>query len=208
MHFWEAAFAKNQTMWGLEPTRSAGLARDLFVERGVRSVLLPGAGYGRNAKPFLDAGMDVTGIEVSDTAIGLAREKLGLDFPIHRGSVTEMPFDDRTYDAVFCFGLLYLLDPPARAKLVADCARQVAPGAPMVFTLVAKDAEMYGRGRKLGEDWYETEPGVQIFFYDERTVERDFGPFGEVACTKIDEPIGRAPGGAVRPFLHVVCTRR
>ncbi|MBX3229852.1 MAG: class I SAM-dependent methyltransferase [Labilithrix sp.] len=203
-HLWETVFAKHKTVWGSEPTRSALLARDLFVERGARSVLLPGAGYGRNAKPFLDAGMAVTGIEVSETAIALARSQLGLDFPIHHGSVTDMPFDDRTYDAVFCFGLLYLLDPPARTKLLADCARQLAPNGAMVFTLIAKDAEMYGRGRKLGDDWYETEPGMRLFFYDEVTVERDFGPYGLVRCTPIDEPMHN---GTLRPFLHVVCTR-
>lgn len=203
MHVWESAFLKSQLMWGLEPTATANLARDLFVARGVRSVLLPGAGYGRNAKPFLAAGMAVTGIEVSDTAIGLARSKLGLDFPIHHGSVEDMPFDDRTYDAVFCFGLLYLLDPPGRAKLLADCARQLAPGGTMVFTLISKNAEMYGQGTKLGDDWFETHPGMRLFFYDEHTVARDFGSYGSVTCTEIAEPM---PNGGTRPFLYVVCT--
>ena len=45
---WEAAFADNQMMWGLEPTLSAIFARDYFVRMGVRDVLIPGVGYGRN----------------------------------------------------------------------------------------------------------------------------------------------------------------
>ena len=50
-------------------------------------------------------GMSVTGIEGSATAIALARSELGLRFPIHHGPVEAMPFDDREYDGVFCYGL-------------------------------------------------------------------------------------------------------
>src|SRR5262245_63394905 len=107
---WEEAFVRHQVIWGLEPTASAVLAGADFARRGVKSVLIPGIGYGRNAKPFLDAGMEVTGIEISPTAIELARSKLGLELPIHQGSVTDMPFDERRYDGIFCFGLLYLLE--------------------------------------------------------------------------------------------------
>jgi hypothetical protein len=54
---WETAFIDKQLMWGLEPTRSAERARDCFVRAGVEHVLIPGVGYGRNARVFLDAGM-------------------------------------------------------------------------------------------------------------------------------------------------------
>ena len=48
----------------------------------------------------------MTGIEISETAIGLARTGMGLDIRVHHGSVTDMPFDARRYDGVFSFGLL------------------------------------------------------------------------------------------------------
>ena len=105
--------------WGAEPTPSARLAGDAFARWGVKDVLIPGIGYGRNAKPFLERGMSVTGIEISETAIALARSQLGLHIPIIHGSVTDMPFDDRQYDGIFCYGLVYLLDPPGREKFSA-----------------------------------------------------------------------------------------
>ena len=113
---WEAVFIDKQTIWGLEPTLSAVLARDTFVRSGVKDVLIPGVGYGRNAKPFLESGMTVTGIEISETAITLARSQLGLDFPIYHGSVSNMPFDARQYDGIFCYGLIYLLDADVGAR--------------------------------------------------------------------------------------------
>ncbi len=203
--FWEQAFVKSQRMWGHEPARSALLARALFAERGVQSVLVPGAGYGRNARVFVEAGMDAVGIEISETAIALAEDEPGPRVHIHHGSVLAMPFDARIYDAVFCHGLLYLLDAPGRTALLSACARQLAPGGVMVFTLIAKEAPMFGRGEKLGEDWFEPHPGVPMYFYDEASVARDFGPFGVVTVSRVDEP---NHGGGAFPFLYVVCEKR
>ncbi|NWA24979.1 class I SAM-dependent methyltransferase [Pseudomonas gingeri] len=202
--FWESAFTENQLMWGFEPTLSALFANDYFVKRGVKDVLIPGIGYGRNAKVFLAHGMSVTGIEISDTAIALARSQLDLQIPIHHGSVSDMPYDTRQYDGIFCYGLIYLLDADGRAKLVQDCYRQLAPGGQMIFTVISKQAPMYGQGTRLGNDWYERMPGLKMFFYDADSVQREFGAYGLVEFSELDEP---TPGGGSFPFINVVCKK-
>ncbi|APR77023.1 Methyltransferase [Minicystis rosea] len=199
---WETAFTEKQMMWGAEPSRSAVFARDYFARTGAKEILVPGIGYGRNAKPFLEHGMSVTGIEISGTAIGLARTQMGLDIPIHHGSVTDMPYDTRRYDGVFSYGLLYLLGPPERAKFLQDCHRQLVKGGAMIFTVISKQAPMFGRGQKLGDDWYEAHPGVKMFFYDAESIRRELGPYGELELSEIDEPAG---GGGTFPFINVVC---
>lgn len=202
--FWEVAFTEKQLMWGAEPTRSAIFARDYFTKMGVENVLIPGIGYGRNAKVFLERGMSVTGIEISETAIALARTQLGLDMPIHHGSVADMPYDDERYDGVFCYGLVHLLDARGRAKLIEDCYRQLAPGGHMIFTVISKEAPMYGRGARLGDDWYEIMPDLKMYFYDDASVRREFGPYGLVELSRIEEP---TPGGSL-PFIQAVCKHR
>lgn len=194
---WEETFASHQLMWGRAPTLSAQMAAAQFAERGARAVLIPGVGYGRNAVPFIERGMAVTGIEISETAIALAREKLGLTLPIHHGSVTEMPFDERTYDGIFCYGLIYLLSPAEQAKLIADCYAQLAPGGQMVFTLISKTAPMYGQGERLGKDWYAVRPGMTMSFYDAASAREAFAPYGTVELSEVDEPVG---GGKSFPF--------
>jgi SAM-dependent methyltransferase len=202
--FWETAFTKMQLAWGLEPTESACLAGDYFARAGVKDVLIPGIGYGRNAKPFLQRGMSVTGIEISETAIALARSQLGLEIPIVHGSVTDMPFDQRQYAGIFCYGLVYLLDAPGREKLIRDCYRQLSPGGHMIFTLISKKAPMYGQGPRLGEDWYERLPNLPMYFYDAESAKREFGPYGLLELSEIDEP---SHAGASLPFLNVICRR-
>ena len=74
--FWESNFKEKQEMWGLKPAQSALLTKDFFLEKSIKNILVPGIGYGRNARPFIDNGFEVTGIEISKTAIDLARKTL------------------------------------------------------------------------------------------------------------------------------------
>jgi SAM-dependent methyltransferase len=196
--FWEASFVDKQAMWGFEPAASAVLTRDLFVEQGVENVLVPGIGYGRNAQLFRAAGMSVTGIEISRTAIELARQHYGPEMAIHHGSVADMPFDARRYDGIFCYALIHLLDGGARAKLIRDCYAQLADNGYLVFTAISKAAPTYGQGQRLGPDRYEVFPGVAMFFYDQESVAAEFGPFGLFEIQEVSENY---------PFLLIKCRK-
>src|SRR5699024_1955106 len=161
--FWEEAFKDKQEMWGFRPSKSTILAKDLFVENKVRTVLIPGIGYGRNAQIFRDNGMSVTGIDISQTAIDLGEKHFGNDLTFYHGSVTEMPHDNQVYDGIFCYGLIYLLDKTEREKLIKDCYDQLAENGLMVFTVITKEAETYGRGTYISKDRFEMFGGVKIF---------------------------------------------
>lgn len=143
MNLWDVRFDKHSTMWGLEPTDSSLETRDFFLEHNIKDVLIPGIGYGRNAKPFIESNMNVTGIEISQTAIDLAKE-IGLDIPIHHGPVSEMPFDDKKYDGIYCYALLHLLNEIERNKFIKTSYEQLKAGGYMVFYTVSKKDAMYG----------------------------------------------------------------
>ncbi|MCB2376673.1 class I SAM-dependent methyltransferase [Hymenobacter sp. BT635] len=196
--FWEAAFADKQEMWGFAPAHSAVLARDLFVQHAVQRVLIPGIGYGRNAQLFREAGMAVTGIEISPTAIAMAHKHYGPGMTIHQGPVTDMPFDTELYDGIFCYGLLYLLAAPERAKLIQDCYNQLTANGHMVFTVISKAAATYGTGTLISPDRYELFGGVNIFFYDRASLQAEFGNAGLVDVAEVQENY---------PFFLVTCKK-
>jgi SAM-dependent methyltransferase len=185
--FWEEAFKDKQEMWGLEPAKSAILIKNFFVEHNIKSVLIPGIGYGRNAKIFIDNGMTVTGIEISQTAIDLAQKHFGNKLTIYHGSVTEMPFDNRLYNGIFCYGLIYLLNKDERKKLIRDCFHQLADNGFMVFTAITKHASIYGQGTLISKDRFEMFGGVKIFFYDNETIKEEFGNAGLFEVTEVTE---------------------
>lgn len=185
--FWEEAFKDKQEMWGLAPAKSAVITKDYFVEQKVKSVLVPGIGYGRNAQIFRDNGMTVTGIEISETAIELGKKHFGNEMNSYHGSVTEMPFDNNLYDGIFCYGLIYLLDKSERTKLIQDCYNQLTENGSMVFTAITKQAVTYGQGTAIGKDRFEMFGGVKIFFYDRETIEVEFEHFGLFEITEVTE---------------------
>jgi SAM-dependent methyltransferase len=178
MEFWESAFSEKQEMWGFEPAKSAVLTKDFFVQQSVKKVLIPGIGYGRNAQIFIDNGMAVTGIEISQTAIKMAGKHYGTGMTIYHGSVTDMPFDNNKYDGIFCYALIHLLDSSERAKLIHDCYEQLAENGYMVFTVISKEAPTYGQGKLVDEDRYEMFVGVKLFFYDLTSIQAEFGKAG------------------------------
>lgn len=137
--FWEESFKEKQAMWGLKPADAAIEAARLFKENDLRTILIPGFGYGRNAAPFLEHGLDVTGIEISATAIRLAEERMGGKVKIHHGPVSGMPFDREEYDGIFCYALIHLLPQDERHKLVKDCYShlQESTGADLLITPLA-----------------------------------------------------------------------
>lgn len=196
--FWESAFGEKQEMWGFEPSKSAVLTRDFFVEKSLKNILIPGIGYGRNAQIFKENGIAVTGIEISKTAIEMARKHYGTDMVIHHGSVTEMPFDKHQYDGIFCYALIHLLDHSEREKLIQDCYNQLSENGYMVFTVISKEAHTYGQGKFISEDRYEIFDGVKMFFYDRESIASAFNKSGLFEITEISES---------QPFFLIKCKK-
>ncbi|MEC0272999.1 MULTISPECIES: class I SAM-dependent methyltransferase [Peribacillus] len=203
---WESSFIENQMMWGLEPSDSAILTKDFFLEKKVKDLLIPGIGYGRNAKTFTDNGIHVTGIEISKTAIELARQN-ELNLNIFHGSVTDMPFDNKLYDGIFCYALIHLLNNREREKFIKDCYNQLKPNGYMIFTTISKDAPMFGKGKKLGKDYFEIMEGMKMFFYDPDSIKQEFGNYGLIEFSEIVEPHKNMENKPPFKFIMVKCQK-
>lgn len=183
---WETMFSEKQAMWGFTPSNIAVIVADYFAQNNIKDVLIPGIGYGRNAKPFIDNNMNVTGIEISKTAIDIARQH-GFNNKIYHGPVSDMPFESKLYDGIFSFALIHLLDEEGRKKFINDCYNQLKPGGYMIFASVSKKAPMYGMGTKLAENYYEMPFGVKLFFYDAESIEKDFKNYGLIDFVEVDD---------------------
>lgn len=185
--FWERNFQEKGEMWGLTPAHSALLTAAMFHNKGVKKVLIPGIGYGRNAQAFTSRGMEVSGIEISKTAIEMAEKHYGSTMKIHHGSITDMPFDNDRYDGIFSHALIHLLDKNERAKFIKDCYDQLSDNGYMAFTAISKDAHTYGQGTFISKDRYEQFGGVRIFFYDEASIREEFGNYGLFKTIEVTE---------------------
>ena len=202
--FWEENFKTKQKMWGESPAPAAAIICEYFKERQVESVLIPGIGYGRNAVPFLGADMKVTGIEISETAIAIAKQEMKIEGDIHHGSVTEMPFDNEKYDGIFCYAVIHLLAEDERKKLIADCYRQLTDAGTMVFVAVSTKAPSYKKGTEISKNRFAQHNGAEIYFYDENAIREEFSDYGLIEIREVTEKTGANE----MKFLMAICTKK
>jgi len=207
MEYWESRFKTEGVMWKIEPSDSAFKALEIFKRNHFNKILIPGAGYGRNAKLFHDGGFDVTGIEISESAISLAKAN-GLNFKIHHGSVTSMPFDNEIYDGIFCYALIHLLNKNERRVFLKSCYRQLSLGGLMIFVVASDQMSLCGSGRLLSKDRYEISKGLKVFFYDSDSIFNEFSAFGMTGCNDIDEPVKFMAGQESVKMKYVVCKKK
>ena len=194
-------------MWKFAPSDSAIIAMDLFKSNKIDNILIPGFGYGRNAKLFYDFGFKLTGIEISNSAIGLAKIN-GLNCKVHHGSVTSMPFDNEQYDGIFCYALLHLLNKTERRIFLKSCYNQLKTGGLMIFTVVSKQANMFGNGKQLSKDRFEIMKGLNVYFYDSNSVKKEFSDFGLTEFKDIEEPIKYMIGQESLKCKFVICKKK
>ena len=110
------------------------------LERAIADLRLPararildaGCGSGRNMVEFARHGI-VTGIELSPTSVGLARERAAGE--VVEGSVLEMPFDADAFDFAASLDVIEHLQDDLQA--LRELRRVVAPGGALLVTVPA-----------------------------------------------------------------------
>jgi SAM-dependent methyltransferase len=107
---------------------------DFAAYRG-RTVLEVGCGIGTDLVRFARGGALVTGVDLSATAIDLARKNFALhgvdacDLRVANGEA--LPFADHSFDVVYGHGVVqYTAD---ASRLVAECHRVLRPGGEAIF---------------------------------------------------------------------------
>jgi SAM-dependent methyltransferase len=205
--FWETSFRDKQEMWGWEPADSAIATLELFKKLGLKKILIPGFGYGRNAKIFNENGFKVTGIEISQTAIDLAYAHFGNSIKVYHGSVSSMPFDQELYDGIFSYSLIHLLSEKERVKLIEDCYNQLKPNGYMVFVSISKMDNRYKQGIEVSKDTFEPWSGLTLYFYDADSIQSDFGHYGLINAEVMSEPKTDLRDKPSQKFWYIVCQK-
>ncbi len=85
------------------------LVRLLEPVRGQR-VLDIGCGTGRHLLMFLEMGMDITGLDASTHALGIAKKRLEHRAELHQGVAEDLPFEDNSFDIATLITTLEFVD--------------------------------------------------------------------------------------------------
>ncbi len=105
---------------------------------GKERVLDAGFGMGQWLLPLTKLNHDVCGIEFDTTRVQLAQDltnHLGIgNLEIKQGSTENLPYSDNSFDAIFCYGVLFVTD---IKKSLLEFYRVLKKGGVMYFSMNA-----------------------------------------------------------------------
>jgi SAM-dependent methyltransferase len=203
--YWDKRFKDEGKIWGELPSRTTKHALELFRGANVKSVLIPGSGYGRHTKFFSTSGFDVTGIEISSVAYNLAREFDPLS-RFYNASILDMSFDTNKYDAIYCFNVLHLFRENDRYLFVQQCNNKLNRGGLMFFTVFSERESSFGEGREVKRNTFEGRPGRPAHYFTEADLKAHFVKYDLVDMGILEDPEDH--GG--KPHTHnlrYICVR-
>jgi ubiquinone/menaquinone biosynthesis C-methylase UbiE len=99
-------------------------------------VLEIGCGLGTDAVEFAKSGARYTGIDLTEPAVNLTREKLkayGLPGCTRQADAEELPFPDESFDVVYSWGVIH--HTPDTERCVAEIRRVLRPGGKLMLML-------------------------------------------------------------------------
>ncbi|MBU6430483.1 MAG: methyltransferase domain-containing protein, partial [Cyanobacteria bacterium REEB65] len=129
---WEKVFQGQA--WGAYPGENVVrfVARNFYGKRRDRvKILEVGCGPGANLWYLAREGFGTYGIDASPTAVRLAQERMaadGLGADVRQGDIVNLPWPDRSFDAIIDVECLYANDRRATEVILREIRRVLLPG--------------------------------------------------------------------------------
>ncbi|MFW9827237.1 MAG: class I SAM-dependent methyltransferase [Candidatus Thorarchaeota archaeon] len=198
MEYWNNRFLDKGEIWGNEPSKTAVYALNLFKKYNLKKILIPGAGYGRHTKFFSSNNYEVTGIEISEVAVSIAKEN-DINSKYILGSVLDMPYNKEIYDAVFCHNLLHLLLEEQRISFIRKCYNQLRYNGFAFFSVFSEQEQSFGKGTIIEKNTFESKPYKPTHYFTERDIKKHFDAFSIIETNIIEE---KENHGELGPHTH------
>jgi SAM-dependent methyltransferase len=187
--YWNKRFRNGGMIWSDNPSKSALDAIEKFRSYQINDVLILGIGYGRNARPFIECGYSVTGVEIADEAIKILnksdlRNKIG---KIYQGSLLDMPFNNKLYDAIFSFNVIHLFCETDRYAIIKKCKNILNPYGLVYFAAMSEFDTGFGKGAEIEKNTFD-EKGKPVHFFSDADLRKHFMEFEILDTGLINEP--------------------
>lgn len=123
-----------------------------------------GCGHGRHVIMLAEHGYHVSGIDISDIAIAIAREwvtQKGLKADLQTGTVTALPYGDNVFDLVVSHGVLDHIYYDESRQAVGEIHRVLKPNGLLYVDLISALESGCGQGQEVGRRTYIVPDGAE-----------------------------------------------
>ncbi len=175
------------------------------------SVLDVGTGRGRHALFFAENGFRVSAVDLSESSIAYVKEQIqknNMDIDLRMADMTELPYEDGSFDCAICFHTIYHTDYEGVVKALAEIGRVLKAGGEAYITFNAKDNPHYVKESSV--DGYTMIPaegheaGIPHCFVDENDLWELLRNFEILSMNKIVNYVRKGKGvHGVHYFVHL-----
>lgn len=210
--YWNKRYLDETYIWGLETSNSYNIAEQFFKSIHAKRILVPGCGYGRHTESFARNNFIVTGFDISDEAIKLARSRrddavqsLSIDYFI--GDLERFVAFDK-FDGVYCHNLFHLiLTEQRRSAVYNKITRWLRGNGALFISVMSTQDASYGKGNKISEDTFESKPGRGIRYFTPKALEEELETYFHVHhIDEITEPENHGGKKHTHHLLGASCT--
>jgi len=139
---WEQLYREDKRIPDTSHSQAAERAAERFLDHGKRLILDLGCGAGRDAGYLAGRGLQVVGLDLAAAGLALAAQH-GRALPLVQGDGRRVPFPERTFEGVYCFGLLHEFVGVGWeadvAAVMGEVRRVLRPDGLAVLTVLAGD---------------------------------------------------------------------
>ncbi len=159
---WDAAWktAEGRAGWQ-NPDPDVRACAEAEWERGARVALDLGCGVGRHTLYLAALGYETHAFDASEAGLSHAREqaeKGGAAIDFRAGLMTELPYEDGTFDYVLSFNVIYHGDLPTVRRALSEIRRVLKPGGTFQGTMLSKRNGYFGLGEEISLDTFIYDP--------------------------------------------------
>jgi len=147
-------------------------------------VLDLGCGAGRHQVYMAKQGFEAHGIDISETGLSLAKERLkrqNLVAFLVKADMKELPYMGSCFDVVVCFSAIYHQKLKSIQETISEIKRILKKNGLILANFLSKRTYIYGKGIKLEESTFikqeGVEKGVLHYFTDEDGIRHLFKDF-------------------------------
>jgi len=118
-----------------------------------------------------------------------------------------MSFDDRQYDAVYCYNVLHLFREKERKQCLQACAYKVKDNGLLFFPVFSDREPSFGKGQEVEKNTFESRPGRPVHYFTEAELRDYFEHFEIIESGITEDPENHGEGPHTHVLLYILARK-
>jgi len=185
---WNDVYSNNESYFGTEMSPFGKMSLEFLKGKDVKDVLELGPGQGRDSLGFVMNGYNLTGLDCSNVACGILKERIP-GMKVRLGDVRDgIDFPPESFDACYAhMGLIMDMTPGDIRRTLKSACKVLRPGGYLLFSVRNTDDPGFGKGVNTHHNVWENEQGFAVNYFTEEEIRSYLTEFDILEVSRFTE---------------------